>query len=200
MGQLFSSGEYTPPEVASVVYPAFAAAQGPLTGKSFAVTGCTSGTGLVAAKLFAEKGAAKVFLLNRPSARAEAARAEISAAAAAGTVVTHVDCDLMDFGSVRAAAAAVRAATGELDVLCNNAGVMALEDKATKDGYDVQMQTNHLSHFLLTSEVWPLLQKAAELRGEARVVQHSSGARRSTTSHTHNPERTPLRMRVPTIL
>jgi len=42
---------------------------------------------------------------------------------------------------------------GGIDVLCNNAGVMALEDQATKEGYDVQMQTNHLSHFLLTREV-----------------------------------------------
>jgi NAD(P)-dependent dehydrogenase (short-subunit alcohol dehydrogenase family) len=55
---------------------------------------------------------------------------------------------------------------------------MALEDKATKDGYDVQMQTNHLSHFLLTRELFPLLQKAKELRGEARIVNHSSMARK----------------------
>jgi NAD(P)-dependent dehydrogenase (short-subunit alcohol dehydrogenase family) len=54
---------------------------------------------------------------------------------------------------------------------------MALEDVATKDGYDIQMQTNHLSHFLLTKELYPLLQRAKELRGEARVVNHSSGAR-----------------------
>jgi len=44
---------------------------------------------------------------------------------------------------------------GGIDVLCSNAGVMALEDDATQDGYDVQMQTNHLSHFLLTQEVPP---------------------------------------------
>jgi NAD(P)-dependent dehydrogenase (short-subunit alcohol dehydrogenase family) len=60
---------------------------------------------------------------------------------------------------------------------------MALEDVATKDGYDVQMQTNHLSHFLLTKELYPLLQRARELRGEARVVNHSSGAR----SHPNTP-------------
>jgi NAD(P)-dependent dehydrogenase (short-subunit alcohol dehydrogenase family) len=59
----------------------------------------------------------------------------------------------------------------------NNAGVMALADEATKDGYDVQMQTNHLSHFLLTQQLFPLLTKAADQRGEARVVSHSSIAR-----------------------
>lgn len=58
------------------------------------------------------------------------------------------------------------------------AGVMALPDQANKDGYDVQMATNHLSHFLLTRDVMPLLEKAAERHGEARVVQMSSEARK----------------------
>jgi len=49
------------------------------------------------------------------------------------------------------------------DVLCNNPGVMGLPDIATVDGCDIQTQTNHLSHFLLTHEIWPLLEKAAAL-------------------------------------
>jgi NAD(P)-dependent dehydrogenase (short-subunit alcohol dehydrogenase family) len=64
---------------------------------------------------------------------------------------------------------------------------MALEDVATKDGYDVQMQTNHLSHFLLTKELYPMLKRAQELRGEARVVNHSSGMRRHP-NHPLQPE------------
>jgi NAD(P)-dependent dehydrogenase (short-subunit alcohol dehydrogenase family) len=73
----------------------------------------------------------------------------------------------------------VLAAIGDagLDALVNNAGVMALPDARTVDGYDVQMQANHLSHFLLTRELMPALERAAALRGEARVVNHSSGAR-----------------------
>ena len=67
-----------------------------------------------------------------------------------------------------------------LDVLCNNAGVMALKDKATIDGFDVQMQTNHLSHFLLTKLCMALLEKASQLRDEARIVNHSSIARFQT--------------------
>jgi len=51
---------------------------------------------------------------------------------------------------------------------------MAFDDVATNDGYDIQMQTNHLSHFLLTKGLFPLLQRAEELRGEARIVNHSS--------------------------
>jgi NAD(P)-dependent dehydrogenase (short-subunit alcohol dehydrogenase family) len=64
---------------------------------------------------------------------------------------------------------------------------MALEDVATTDGYDVQMQTNHLSHFLLTKELFPLLKRAAELRGEARIVNHSSGMRQHP-SHPLNAD------------
>jgi len=171
-----AGGEYRPPDKKSVVYPEFAAAQPSLTSKTFAVTGCTSGTGLVAAKLFAQKGG-NVLLLNRASPRAQTALEAVQAVATGGKI-THVDCDLMDFASVRAAAAKVLKTTDSIDVLCNNAGVMAMEDKATKDGYDVQMQTNHLSHFLLTKELYPALVKASELRGEARVVNHSSISRK----------------------
>ena len=188
-----NSASYVPPEKESIIYPTFEAEQGSLAGKSYAVTGCTTGTGLAAAKLFAKKGAARVFLLNRPSPRAESGLAAVQAVAAEGCVVTHVDCDLADFASVRRAAAQVAAETEELglDVLANNAGVMALRDVATRDGYDIQMQTNHLSHFLLTRELFPALQKAAEFRGEARIVNHSSFARngppgtRLTTENTY---------------
>ena len=84
-----------------------------------------------------------------------------------------VTCDLQDFDSVRNATDEIKAKYDVVDVLCNNAGVMALEDQATKDGYDVQMQTNCLSHFLLTKELFPLLKKS----DAARVVNHSSAAR-----------------------
>ena len=52
-----------------------------------------------------------------------------------------------------------------------------MADEATEDGFDVQMQTNHLSHFLLTRELFPLLQLGGDHYGESRVVNHSSIAR-----------------------
>lgn len=145
-------------------------------GRRVAVTGCTSGMGLVLAELAARKGA-QVIMLNRPSPRAEDALARLRAIGPADLV----PCDLASFASVRAAGARLRQmlGTGGLDVLACNAGVMGMPDVATEDGYDLQMQANHLSHFLLTHEVWPLLEQAAARRGEARVVQHSSGARKS---------------------
>ena len=68
----------------------------------------------------------------------------------------YVTCDLQSFSSVKSASQSVQELFLEgVDVLANNAGVMALDDKATEDGYDVQMQTNHLSHFLLTQLLFP---------------------------------------------
>lgn len=146
-----------------------------MTGKTVAITGCTSGTGFVLAKLCGELGA-RVVMLNRPSERAEAA---LSALKQLHIDALLVPCDLQRFDSVRAAAAQLKALCADgIDVLCNNAGVMALPDTATPDGFDVQMQSNHLSHFLLTAELWSLLELAATRRGEARVVNHSSGARK----------------------
>lgn len=157
-------------------FPEFKASLPSMEGKTVVLTGTTSGTGKVAARTVAELGA-KVLVLNRPSKRSEAALSELSKAFPSAEIHA-VECDLQSFDSVEKAAARVNELCPEgVHVLANNAGVMALEDQATADGYDVQMQTNHLSHFLLTRELWPLLERAAESSGEARVVNHSSGAR-----------------------
>lgn len=149
------------------------------SGKVVAITGCTTGIGHVVATLAAERGVRQLIMLNRKSKRAEDALAAVTAKAKEGTEVRHVDCDLQSFASVRAAAQELKSACagGCLDVLYNNAGVMAFDEGATADGYDVQAQTNHLSHFLLTRELMPLLEAAATARGEARVVHCSSSAR-----------------------
>jgi NAD(P)-dependent dehydrogenase (short-subunit alcohol dehydrogenase family) len=142
-----------------------------LTGRVAAVTGTTSGTGYVCARELARLGA-RVLLLNRPSERSAAALQRLQTEVPGGAFEA-IDCDLQSFASVTAAAAAVRATTDRLDILCNNAGVMALPDQATADGYDVQMQTNCLSHFLLTRELFDLLRAS----DDGRVVNHTSAAR-----------------------
>ena len=175
------------------VYGETVAALPSLQGKVYAITGTTSGTGYWTAVAAVRRGAACVMLLNRPSARADEALQAIKreAAAAAGSssssAVVHVDCDLTSFASVDAAAAAVRAESaanygGALDALVCNAGVMAAPDVRTADGFDLQMQTNHLSHCLLLWWLLPLLEAAAAADDDhgrdARVVFHSSGARK----------------------
>jgi NAD(P)-dependent dehydrogenase (short-subunit alcohol dehydrogenase family) len=142
-----------------------------MTNKVVAITGTTSGTGFICARELAKKGAT-VILLNRKSKRAESAFNQLAEAVADGKF-DAIDCDLQSFDSVRRAIETIQSRYEVIDVLVNNAGVMALRDEATKDGYDVQMQTNVLSHFLLTHRLFKLLKKSKA----ARIVNHSSGAR-----------------------
>ena len=98
-----------------------------LEGKNVAITGCTSGTGLITAKCAARKGASAIIMLNRQSGRAQAAEDAVKAEAGEGSKVETVPCDLQSFASVEEAAATIKKKYSKIDVLCNNAGVMALE-------------------------------------------------------------------------
>src|SRR5436190_3417336 len=132
-----------------------------LDGQIVVVTGSTSGIGLAAARELAAAGA-RVVLAVRDTARG---------GQAAGTIEGETEVrelDLADLASVRAFADAW---DGELDVLVNNAGVMAVPERRTKDGFELQIGTNHLGHFALTNL---LLQRIG-----GRVVTVSSGAHRT---------------------
>ncbi len=142
-----------------------------MTGKVVAITGTTSGTGFVCAREVAKKGAT-VILLNRKSQRAEQSLQQLQAAVPEGKF-DWIACDLQSIASVDAAMQQLQANYEVVDVLVNNAGVMALKDIATADGYDVQMQTNVIAHFQITKALFPLLKKSEQ----GRVVNHSSMAR-----------------------
>ncbi|CAB9526725.1 Dehydrogenase/reductase SDR family member on chromosome X [Seminavis robusta] len=161
--------------VATIWYNDFKKELPSAEGKVFAITGTTSGTGYVAARTAAEKGGA-VLLLNRSSDRANKSLAKLKEEVPNGKFVP-IECDLQSFESVRKAAAEIKSKYTALYCVCWNAGIMATPDQATVDGYDTQMQTNHLSHFLLTAELLPLLEKQG---GDARIVNHSSGGRHMT--------------------
>ena len=142
-----------------------------MTNKVVAITGTTSGTGFICAREVAKKGAT-VILLNRKSERSEQAHKHLLESLPEGKF-DPIDCDLQSFESVISAMETIRSKYDVIDVLVNNAGVMALKDQATTDGYDIQMQTNVISHFLITKELFPLLRKSEE----ARIVNHTSMAR-----------------------
>ena len=142
--------ESHPPHIeatmSTLVYDAYLSSlpDGAIRGKTVAITGCTSGVGYFAALAVARMGAKCVFMLNRPSERADAAAVAVASKAAAGCEVVDVPCDLSDFSSVTQAAATVASkskALGGLDALACNAGVMMMPDAVTKDGYDVGIQT-----------------------------------------------------------
>jgi len=142
-----------------------------MANKVVVITGTTSGTGFVCARELARKGAT-VILLNRKSERAESALQQLKESVPEANF-DAIDCDLQNLASVTEAISKIKSKYDVIDVLVNNAGVMALKDQATKDGYDIQMQTNVISHFLLTKELYPLLKKSQE----GRIVNHSSMAR-----------------------
>ena len=153
-----------------------------LQNKAVAITGTTTGLGHSLARCAIVKNAALVLLLNRKSERSEKSEQDLQKYLVdkSMTVIRSIECDLQSFDSVKNAADLVNEEVksfGGLDVLCLNAGIMAIDDNRTGDGYDVQMQTNQLSHFLLTSLVYPSLKDAADKRGEARIVPQSSSAR-----------------------
>jgi len=142
-----------------------------MSHKVVAITGTTSGTGFVCARELAKKGAT-IILLNRKSDRSRPSHTQLLESVPQGKF-DPIDCDLQSFSSVRSAMEKIKSDYEKIDVLVNNAGVMALKDLATTDGYDVQMQTNVLSHFLITKELFPLMKKSPQ----ARIVNHSSMAR-----------------------
>jgi NAD(P)-dependent dehydrogenase (short-subunit alcohol dehydrogenase family) len=169
---------YKKPIMISKYYPTFKDNMPDVSGKTFVITGTTTGTGKIATQALVEKGA-RVIMLNRPSERSKQIH-DFMSTTYPDADVSHVDCDLMRFASVKKAAEQVNEICSDgIYALINNAGIMAMPDEATEDGFDTQMQTNHLSHFLLTHLLFPNLEKGAERFGDSRIVNHSSMARLS---------------------
>ncbi len=140
-----------------------------LAGKRILITGANSGIGLEAARVFARHGAL-VVIACRNTTKGEQAAGDLRATAGAGATVEVLELDLADLASVQAAAEEYRRRHAVLDVLVNNAGVMALPFRATVDGFEMQFGTNHLGHFALTGHLLTALLAAPG----ARVVTISS--------------------------
>jgi NAD(P)-dependent dehydrogenase (short-subunit alcohol dehydrogenase family) len=120
-----------------------------LRGKLAIVTGANSGLGLETTRALARKGA-KVILACRSRSKAEAAIDELTADGIAREMLEFGACDLSSLESIRAFAQNVRSEHAHIDLLINNAGVMALPYGKTVDGFEMQFGTNHLGHFALT--------------------------------------------------
>lgn len=135
-----------------------------LSGRTVVVTGASSGLGAVTARELARAGA-RVVLAVRDPARGRAAAEGFGEGMAGETEVRPLD--LGDLSSVRAFA---EGWSGPLDVLVNNAGIMAVPHGRTADGFELHLGTNHLGHFALTTLLLPHL--------TGRVVTVSSGLSR----------------------
>jgi protochlorophyllide reductase len=150
-----------------------------LSGRVAVVTGANRGLGRELTRYLAERGA-RVIMACRDDAAGEAAAAALRApAATSGRPVAAAGCvevrhvDLADLGSVERFTAGL-AGEPRLDLLCNNAGLMAVDRGLTADGFETHMGVNHLGHFALTMRLLPLLRSTA---GSRVVTTSSMGAR-----------------------
>ncbi|MBA56180.1 MAG: short-chain dehydrogenase [Pseudomonadales bacterium] len=143
-----------------------------LNHKTILITGANSGIGFEAARVFAAKGA-RLILACRNQQKGQAAINRILQESPRAQL-TLMSLDLSSLDSVKAFSAAVTEQFDHIDVLVNNAGVMAPPYSKTKDGFESQFGTNHLGHFALTARLLPLLEKAEA----GRVVVVSSVAHR----------------------
>ena len=141
-----------------------------LHGKIAVVTGANGGLGLASAKALAGHGA-HVVMAARNQAKAADAREEILAAHPDASLEI-VELDLGSLASVKTAADAIAAKHDRIDILMCNAGVMAMPQGTTQDGFDTQMGTNVLGHWALLSHLLPIVVATPG----ARVVTMSSTA------------------------
>ncbi|WP_100448759.1 SDR family NAD(P)-dependent oxidoreductase [Glycomyces xiaoerkulensis] len=137
-----------------------------LSGTHAVVTGGYSGLGLETTKALTNAGASVLVPARRP---------EVARAALDGLARVEIDeLDLSDLDSVRSFADRVLETGRHIDVLINDAGVMACPETRVGPGWELQFATNHLGHYALVNHLWPLLS------GGARVVALSSGGHRIT--------------------
>ena len=144
-------------------------------GRTALVTGANSGLGLQTSLELARKGA-RVLMACRNPAKAQDALAQIRSEVPAAQAEL-VSLDLASLASIEQAAEEVAGRTPSLDLLVNNAGVMAIPKGTTADGFEMQFGTNHLGHFALTGRLLPLLRAGRS----PRVINVASAAHKTGT-------------------
>lgn len=144
-----------------------------LAGRHVVITGANAGLGFETARVLAGAGASLTFAC-RNRAKADAAVAQL-VAEHPGAEVAVIDLDLADLSSVAAAAERLHAEGRAIDVLVNNAGLMAIDEARTAEGLEMQYAVNHLAHFALTARLMPLVARSPQ----GRVVNVASMGHRA---------------------
>ncbi len=131
-----------------------------LTGKTYVITGTTSGTGYEAAKILLSKGA-KVVMLNRNPKKAEETIKNLKQELGNDIEVSNIQMDLSDQASVKKAANEVLNSVTQIDALiCNAAIAQVPQQRLTVDGWESQMGTNYYGNFTLQALLFPLIEKS----------------------------------------
>jgi NAD(P)-dependent dehydrogenase (short-subunit alcohol dehydrogenase family) len=128
-----------------------------LSGRTVFITGANSGLGQETARAMAARGA-HVIMAGRDQAKLDESVAAIHAQHPKAQLDT-LTVDLTSLESIRAATSRARQRFAKIDILINNAGVMATPFQHTHDGFEMQLGTNHLGHFALTAELMPLIER-----------------------------------------
>ncbi|MRH90735.1 SDR family NAD(P)-dependent oxidoreductase [Nocardia sp. SYP-A9097] len=158
-----------------------------LTGRTALVTGATSGLGAETVRALASAGATVILAARDFDAAIDLARRIRDQHPKADLDV--IGMDLTDLNSVRTAAGVLALRPEGLDLLINNAGVMYPPLTRTPDGFELQFATNHLGHFLLTTELLPVLIATGERTGvTTRVITLSSDAHRAYPVDLADPQ------------
>ncbi|MDT8278933.1 MAG: SDR family NAD(P)-dependent oxidoreductase [Erythrobacter sp.] len=139
-----------------------------MAGQTVFITGANSGLGQETARAMAACGA-HIIMAGRDQAKLDEAAAAIRAQHPDASLDTII-CDLGNLASIRACGDEARKRFTAIDLLINNAGVMACPLMHTADGFEMQFGTNHLGHFALTAELLPLI----EAGNAKRIVNLSS--------------------------
>lgn len=133
---------------------------GSLKGKTYLITGATSGTGFEAAKILLSKGA-KVVMLNRNPKKSEDVITAIKKELGNNADVSSIRIDLGEQASVRKAAEEVLEMVPRIDALiCNAAIAQVPKQQFTVDGFESQLGVNHYGHFTLQALLYPLIEKS----------------------------------------
>lgn len=131
-----------------------------LKGKTYLITGATSGTGYEASKILASKDA-KVVMLNRNPKKSKEVIARIKESLGNHVDVSYITMDLGDQSSVKAAANEVLEKVERIDALmCNGAIAQVPTQQITVDGYESMLGVNHYGHFTLQALLFPLIDKS----------------------------------------
>lgn len=162
-----------------------------LSGKVILVTGGNTGLGLETVLQLAKHNPAHIYLAARSEEKGNHAIKEVQEKVPNAPPITFLLLDLGSLESIKAAAASFRASSDRLDILINNAGIMAVPEGLTKDGYEIQFGTNHLGHALLTKLLLPTLKAtAATSSSDVRVLLLSSSAESLAPKDSYHLDKT----------
>lgn len=138
-----------------------------------------SGLGAESVKQFAAHNPSEIYLAARTASTAESTIKAVKTLYPNATI-TFLPLDLSSLESVKKAADTFNASSKRLDILLNNAGIMATPAGLTKEGYEIQFGTNHVGHALLTKLLLPTLERtAAKPNSDVRIINLSSSGERA---------------------